>query len=152
MERITFRELPKSMYQQLMTIEDLINESPLDFQLLELLRLRVAQINGCAYCVDMHHKELKSLGESDLRLSGLCVWKETPYFTERERVVLAFTEKLSTLNQSEISDDDFEQLLRFFDKTTICWLSLAISQINTWTQLTKTCKFEPGHYQVKVVQ
>ena len=95
MERITFRELPKGMYQQLMTIEDLINESPLDLQLLELLRLRVAQINGCAYCVDMHHKELQSLGESDLRLSGLCVWKETPYFTERERVVLAFTEKLS---------------------------------------------------------
>ena len=71
MERITYQDIPKGMFEKLMEVETLISESQIEIELLELIRLRVAQINGCAYCVDMHHKELKHLGETDLRLSSL---------------------------------------------------------------------------------
>jgi len=80
MERINYQDIPNGMFDILMKIENFINESSLDFKLLEIVRLRVAQKNGCAYCVDMHHKELKNTNETDLRLSSICVWEETPYF------------------------------------------------------------------------
>ena len=95
MERIGYENIPDGMFEKLMDLEALVNTSGLDLQLLEIIRLRVAQLNKCAYCVDMHHKELRYLGESDLRLYSLGVWKETDYFTDRERLILEFTEKLT---------------------------------------------------------
>ena len=148
MERINYQDIPNGMFDILMKIENFINESTLDFKLLEIVRLRVAQKNGCAYCVDMHHKELKNTSESDLRLSSLCVWEETPYFTDKERTVLKFTEILTKLSRAPISDKVYDPLLNFFSKEEICMLTLAISQINTWTRLMKTFRFIPGKYEV----
>lgn len=149
MERITYQDIPKGMFENLMTTENFINQSSLEIKLLELIRLRVAQKNGCAYCVDMHHKELKHLGETDLRLSSLCVWKETPYFTEKEMAALNFTDILTKLNRDPLPELVLEALIPHFSKEDICYLTLAISQINTWTRLMKTFKFAPGNYQVK---
>ena len=137
------------MFGDLLKTEKYINESSLDMQLLELVRLRVSQINGCAYCVDMHHKELQHLGETDLRLSSLCVWEETPYFSEKERGVLAFTDQLTQKGREQIGDQMFNALLNYFNKEEISYLTLAICQINTWTRLMKTFKFTPGKYEVK---
>ena len=148
MERISFNEIPKGMFDSLMNVENFINESGIDFKLLELIRLRVSQKNGCAYCVDMHHKELKSLNETDLRLSSLCVWEETPYFTEKEKVVLKFTDILTKPPRGPIPDHAFNSLFEFFSKHEISIIALAISQINTWTRLMKTFKFTPGNYKV----
>lgn len=148
MTRISFNELPQGMFETLMSMENFINQSNIDFKLLELIRLRVSQINGCAYCVDMHHKELKHLGETDLRASSLSIWQETPYFTDKERTVLEFTEKLTHIEQNSITDELFTKLSSYFDKSQISFLTLAISQINVWTRLMKTFKFEPGNYQV----
>ena len=83
MELISYQDIPKGMFENLMLTEDYINKSSLDMQLLELIRLRVAQKNGCAYCVDMHHKELKHLGETDLRLSSLCVLFNLSYISNQ---------------------------------------------------------------------
>ena len=149
MERITYQDIPKGMFEKLMEVENLISESQIEIELLELIRLRVAQINGCAYCVDMHHKELKHLGETDLRLSSLCVWQETPYFSEKERAVLLFSENLTQIIGNTISDEIVGVLSNFFSKQQIAYLSLAVSQINTWTRLMKTFQFTPGNYQVK---
>lgn len=149
MERISYRDIPKGMFENLMTTEEYINSSSLETHLLELIRLRVAQKNGCAYCVDMHHKELKFLGETDLRLSSLCVWKETPYFTEKEMAALNLTDVLTKLSRDPLSEAVFDELTPHFNKEEICYLTLAISQINTWTRLMKTFKFTPGNYQVK---
>ena len=149
MERITYQDIPQGMFENLMTTEDYINNSSLEIHLLELIRLRVGQKNGCAYCVDMHHKELQHLGETDLRLSSLCVWKETPYFSNRERAVLTLTDALTKLSREPLSDRIFKLLLPYFTKEEICYLTLAISQINTWTRLMKTFKFTPGKHQVK---
>ena len=148
MERINYQDIPNGMFDILMKIENFINESSLDFKLLEIVRLRVAQKNGCAYCVDMHHKELKNTNETDLRLSSICVWEETPYFTDKERTILQFTDILTKLNREPISDEVYNPLLDFFSKEEICILTLAISQINTWTRLMKTFQFIPGNYKV----
>ena len=96
----------------------------------------------------MHHKELKNTNETDLRLSSLCVWEETPYFTDKERTVLQFTDILTKLNRESISDEVYNPLLDFFSKEEICILTLAISQINTWTRLMKTFQFIPGNHKV----
>lgn len=148
MERISYNDIPKGMFEKLRELENFIDNSPLDMQLLELIRLRVAQENGCAYCVDMHHKELKHLNESDLRLSSVCVWEEAPYFSEKERAVLAFTDALTRLNKTPLPGDIYNPLVNFFTKEEICFLTLAVSQINTWTKLMKTFLFVPGNYKV----
>ncbi len=149
MQRINYQDIPSGMFEHLRNIENFINKSTLGTKLLDLIRLRVAQINGCAYCVDMHYKELKHLNETDLRLSSLCVWQETPYFTDMERAALLFAEILTSLTSESIADEVYNPLLSFFSKEEICYLTLAISQINTWTRLMKTFQFIPGNYTVK---
>lgn len=148
MERISYQDIPNGMFNHLNKIEDFINNSTLDMKLLELVRTRVSQKNGCAYCVDMHHKLLKNEGESELRLASLCVWEETPYFTDKERVVLKFTDTLTKLERTAIPDVTFNALLKFFSKEEISYLTLAIAQINTWTRLMKTFKFTPSNFEI----
>jgi len=149
MERISYTDVPQEIFTNLMAIENYLNNSTLDLHLLELVRLRVAQKNGCAYCVDMHHKILKKYNETDLRLSSLCVWEETNYFSEKECAVLKFTDVLTRLERHPISDNVFNPLLEHFTKAEIAQLTLAISQINTWTRLMKTFGFAPGKFRVE---
>lgn len=148
MERISFSEIPQDLMGKLIDLENYINNSGIEMKLLELMRLRVAQINGCAYCVDMHHKELKHLKETDLRLSSLMVWEETNYYTEKEKAVLNFAEKLSKLDGKPITDNDYEVVKKHFEKNEIVILTMGIAQINTWTRLLKTFQIEPGSYKV----
>ncbi|WP_052143750.1 carboxymuconolactone decarboxylase family protein [Wocania ichthyoenteri] len=148
MERITYQDIPNGMFENLRTIEDSIINSTLDRKLIEMIRLRTAQMNGCAYCVDMHYKELKHFEETELRLSSLCVWEETPYFSEKERLVLLFTDTLTKLKSSPISQELFDNLTSYFSKEEICYLTLTISQSNTWNRLMKTFEFTPGNYKV----
>ncbi|MEL7250610.1 MAG: carboxymuconolactone decarboxylase family protein [Bacteroidota bacterium] len=149
MERISYKDLPQGMLEKLMGIEGLVNGASLDFQLLEMARLRVSQINSCAYCIDMHYKELRHAGETELRLSSLSVWEETDYYTVREQAVLAFAEQLTLVSEKGVSDELFEQLAQHFDKQEIALLTLAIAQINTWTRLMRTFRFTPGKYRVQ---
>ncbi len=93
-------------------------------------------------------KELKHLGESDLRMYSLCIWKEAPYYSEKERAVLLYTEALTYMNSEPLQDQVYDPLLNYFSKSEICYITLAISQINTWTRLMKSFKFEPGNYKV----
>jgi len=149
MERITYADLPKGMFEHLRKIEDFIENSTISAHLLELVRLRLAQKNGCAYCVDMHHKKLKHLQESDLRLSSLCVWQDTPYFSDQEQVVLHYAEQLTQLKSGPLENELFDRLKKYFNKEEICYLSLAICQTNTWNRLMKAFQFTPGQYEVK---
>lgn len=149
MERIGYQDIPSGMFEKLRSIEDIIDHSSLDKQLLEIIRLRASQINGCAYCVDMHNKELKQTGESALRMYSLSVWQETGYFSKKEQVVLDFTEKLTRMEQEGISESVFQSLTYYFDKQEIAFLTLAIAQINTWNRLMRTFQFTPGNYSVR---
>lgn len=152
MERIEYRDIPKGMFENLMDLEALVNDSSLELKLLEMVRLRVAQLNQCAYCVDMHHKELQHLGETDLRLYSLGVWKETKYYNPKERLALEFTEKLTLLGEEGVPAILFERLSKHFNKEEIALLALAVAQINTWTRLMRTFRFKPGLYQVNQVK
>jgi len=148
MERITYQEVPAEIFNKLTAVEDYLNSTTISLPLLELIRLRIAQINGCAYCVDMHYKELKHTNETELRLSSLCVWQDTPYFSDRERATLQFAENLTQLNGTAIPESVYTTLANFFTKAEICNLALAITQINTWNRLMITFKFTPGNYKV----
>lgn len=148
MERISYQEVPAEIFEKLRAVEVYLENSSIDKQFLELLRLRISQINGCAYCVDMHSKGLKHLGETELRLNSLCVWQETPYFSEKERAGLHLAEKLTRITEEPLADQYYDLLLNFFSKEEICNLTLAISQINTWNRLMKVFRFTPGNYKV----
>ena len=150
MERISYQELPEGMFPKLMAVEDYINDSGLSMKLLELIRVRVSQKNGCAYCVDMHYKLAKHFGEEELRLAALVAWQEAVCFTKSERAVFAYTDALTKMDRGEVPSVLFENLLEHFSKSEIAYLSLAISQINTWTRLMKAFKFTPGVFKVQL--
>ncbi len=151
MEQIKFTDIPQGMLEKLRDIESFIENSGISKKLNTLIKLRVSQVNGCAYCVDMHHKELKHLKETELRLSSLCVWRETHYFSDVEIVVLDYAEELTQLKNGSIKKNVYNSLLDFFSKHEICYLTLIITQANTWNRLMKSFNFVPGNYKVQSV-
>lgn len=148
MERISYKDVPTEIFTKLRAIEDYLDNSTIERKLRELICLRISQINGCAYCVDMHHKELKSTGETELRISSLVVWHETPYFTPKERATLAYAEALTGDIYAAIEDDIYNTLDTFYSTEEISNITLIISQINTWNRLMKAFQFTPGIYKV----
>lgn len=147
MERLTYQDIPEALFSNLRSIEDFIGASDLDQKLLELIRFRVSQINQCAYCLDMHYKEAKHGGETELRLSLLPAWKESKVFNKTEEAVLAYAEAMTMLSEQAI-EDSFNGLLPYFSKPQIAILSLTITQINTWNRLMKAFNFKAGEYKV----
>jgi AhpD family alkylhydroperoxidase len=141
MERIAYQEVPAEIFSKLRAIETYLEKTTLNKHLLELLRLRISQMNGCVYCVDMHHKALVEMGETSQRLSSIVVWEEASFFTKKERATLFFAEAVTKLNSSPISDSIYNPLLAFFSKEEISNLTLAIAQINTWNRLMKVFRF-----------
>lgn len=148
MERISFNELPNGLYQSINALETYLSNSLIDNRLLELLRYRVSQINNCVYCLDMHFKEAKADGETDLRLYSISAWRETDYYSEKERAALNLAERLTLVSQCAITDQDYDDLSIYFSKDEIADLTVAIAQINIWNRLTAVCRFEAGKYEV----
>lgn len=148
MERISYKDVPTEIFTTLRAIEDYLDRSTIEKKLRELICLRISQLNGCAYCVDMHHKALKHCGETELRLSSLVVWRETPYFSPKERAILAYAEVLTGDIYLPIEDKIYAALETFYTKKEISILTLIISQINTWNRLMKAFQFTPGLYKV----
>jgi len=122
-----------------------LKKSPLDHNLLELVFFRVSQINGCAYCLDMHSKELRAAREDEQRLYGLSAWKETPYYSERERAALAYAEGVTSCH---ISDELYSLAKGVFSEEELIDLTLAITTINTWNRLNIAFPNTPGTYKV----
>jgi len=147
-QRISFQELPKDLFAGLFKTGMYLQNSDIDQKLLDLLYYRASQINGCAMCLDMHSKEAIHHGETHERLHGVIAWRETPYFDEKERAALAFTEALTNANQQDISDDIYAALEEHFTTAQIATLTLAIGTVNVWNRLNKTFRTVPGHYQV----
>lgn len=112
-------------------------DSSLCIHLLELVRLRIAQINDCKYCIAIHYKELKYMQDTDVRLSLVSVWNEVPYFSKKEKALLALTDNLANQNINKPSDEVYNLLLPYFGKQEIYRLTLAIKQIHYWTLVMK---------------
>jgi AhpD family alkylhydroperoxidase len=148
MERISFNKLPKGFYSAMNQVQTYIDNCGLDFTLLELMRTRVSQINGCAYCLDMHFKEAIEAGETMLRLISVSAWREAPYYTPQEKAVLAFAERLTIMPEGETNEDIHDELSKHFTQDEIANLTLAVVQINSWNRLVKSFGPVPGNYQV----
>lgn len=144
-QRINIQEKGQNALKALFGIGAYLKKSSLDKNLLELVYFRISQINGCAYCLDMHSKELRAAGETEQRLYGLSAWRETPYYTEREQAALAWAE---AVNACEVPDEVFQQAVANFSEAEIVDLTLAISTINTWNRLNISFKAIPGDYKV----
>jgi AhpD family alkylhydroperoxidase len=119
-----------------------------DPRLRELVRLRASQLNGCAYCIDMHSKDARAIGESEQRLYGVAAWRETPYFTDRERAALAFTEAVTLVAKDHVPDEAFEQVAAEFTPDEIAALISAIVAVNAWNAISvSTRAWVPGSYE-----
>ncbi|WP_201364967.1 carboxymuconolactone decarboxylase family protein [Dictyobacter formicarum] len=128
-------------------LEKYIADCGLESSLKELVRLRASQINGCAYCVDMHSLDARAGGESEQRLYALPVWHETPFFSERERAALLWTEKLTLISIDHVPDEVYEQVRAQFSETELANLTLLVATINAWNRFAISFRSEPGHYQ-----
>jgi len=124
-----------------------ISGSGLDEKLLHLLYTRASQLNGCAYCIDMHTKDARALGETEQRLYALSAWRETPFYTPRERTALAWTEAVTNIQQGHAPDDLFEEAQLEFGDADLTRLTVAISYINVWNRIAIAFRAEPGIYQ-----
>lgn len=140
-ERLNYPALAKGSYQALYQLST-VNKT--DFKLRHLVNLRASQINGCAFCVDMHVKEAKIDGESELRLHHLAIWRESPLFSPKERAAFDLTEKLTANLSHGIDDTTFQQLTQHFTEEEIAELVFAITVINSWNRLSITFLPEPG--------
>jgi AhpD family alkylhydroperoxidase len=123
------------------------NDAALDESLLNLVRLRASQLNGCAYCIDMHWKDLRAIGEGEQRLYGLDAWEESPYYTDRERAALAWTEAVTRLSNGHVSEQLYDEVRSHFSARELCDLTLAIATINAWNRLSISARLVPGAYQ-----
>lgn len=133
--------------QGMIRLERAIRESGLEHSLLELVKTRASQMNGCAFCIDMHTKDARAAGETEQRLYALSAWRETPFFTARERAALAWTEALTDIQQGHVPDQVFEAVRQEFTEKELVRLTFAITQINAWNRIAIGFRTEPGKYQ-----
>jgi AhpD family alkylhydroperoxidase len=145
--RISLEDTPKGFMDGLVKTSMYLKKSGLDPKLIELLNYRVSQLNGCAYCLDMHHKDAVRLGETELRLHSLAAWQEAPYYSAKERAALSYAEALTLLNHLGLPAQQWKELSRHFSQADRANLTLAITQINTWNRINKAFGTVPGNYQ-----
>ena len=146
-ERIDYQKFAHEALHSLLAIERYLATSGIDPKLLHLLKLRASQINGCAYCIDMHSKDARAGGETEQRLYELNAWRETPFYTDRERAALEWTESLTLISQTHAPDDIYERLRAQFSEKEIVDLTYAIAMINSWNRLTIAARAVPGTYE-----
>jgi AhpD family alkylhydroperoxidase len=124
-----------------------VKKAGVDPTLYELVKIRASQINGCAYCIDMHTKDARARGETEQRIYALSAWRETPFFTNRERAALEWTEAVTLIAQTHVPDDVFERVRQEFEEQELVTLTFAIIEINAWNRLASTFRVTVGTYQ-----
>ncbi|MGJ7510821.1 carboxymuconolactone decarboxylase family protein [Variovorax sp. GT1P44] len=135
-QRIDFYKASPDALKALIALEVAVGKLGLEPALLDLIKLRASQINGCAFCVDLHSSDLRKKGETERRVHTVSVWRETPFFTPRERAALAWTEAVTLIADGHAPDEDYEALRAHFSEAEMVNLTLAIGVINTWNRLS----------------
>jgi AhpD family alkylhydroperoxidase len=133
-QRLDIMSASPGALKAMLQLSGYLHKTGFDKKLLDLMYLRVSQINGCAYCIDMHWKDLRAAGETEQRLYGLDAWEESPYYTERERAVLAWAEAVTRVADTHVPDEVFEETRRHFSDEEIANLTLAVVAINGWNR------------------
>ena len=147
--RLDFRKASPHGEKAMMGLHMFVRNCGLDHSLLELVKLRASQINGCAHCIDMHSKELRADGESEQKLYLLTAWRESPLYTDRERAALAWTEAVTLVATSQVPDDVYEEARRCFSEEELVNLTYALIAINGANRLNIAFRTVPGSYQVR---
>ena len=144
--RINYRRVFPQAFRAMSGLERAGRESTLEPALRELVKIRASQLNGCAFCLDMHSKDALASGEDEQRLNVLSAWRETPFYSDRERAALAWCEALTLLSESGAPDEVYGEVKRHFDEEEIVALTLAIVSINGWNRFEVGLKSPVGHY------
>lgn len=147
-QRLDYRRANPKATQAMSDLERVVKDGGLDPSLLELVRMRASQINGCAYCIDMHSKNARAAGEREQRLYALSAWRETPFFDSRERAALHWTEAVTCISDVGVSNEDFLLAREQFSEAELVMLTLAIVAINGWNRLAISFGSVAGTYQL----
>jgi AhpD family alkylhydroperoxidase len=145
--RLAYDKASPELYKAMLGLEAAVRRSGLEHPLLELIKVRSSQINGCAFCIDMHTKDARAAGETEQRLYALSAWRETPFFTDRERAALAWTEAVTLVAQGHVPDDVYDQARAQFTDKELADLTWAVAAINAWNRVAISFRAVPGSYE-----
>lgn len=148
-ERLNYAAVAPDAFKVMLEMEKSVQSSGLEHSLYELVKTRASQLNGCAYCLDMHTKDARLAGETEQRLYGLSAWRETPFYSERERAALAWAEALTLISQNDVPEELYQATRNHFNEKEIMALTMAIIAINGWNRLAISFRKLPGSYQPK---
>lgn len=148
-ERLDYGKVYPEALNAMLQLEKFTASSGIEKSLYELIKIRASQLNGCAYCLDMHFKDARKAGETEQRLYSLTAWRETPFYTGRERAALEWTEALTLIPQKVVPDLLYDSVRRFFDEKEMVAITMAIVTINSWNRLAIGFRTVPGSYQPK---
>ncbi len=138
--RITIKKIEPEAYKAMLGLEKYTTNTKLSPQLCELIKIRASQINCCAYCIDMHTQDALKIGETQRRIFALPAWKESPLFTEKEKVVLQITEEVTLITEGGVKDETYKEVLRYYDKNDLAQMIMQIIVINSWNRIAVSTK------------
>lgn len=146
-QRINYMKTNREVVKLMMGLEEYKKTTEIDSTLIELLKIRASQINGCAYCLDMHTKDARAMGETEQRIYCLSAWRETPFYSDSERAALELTEAVTAISANGVPDDLYEKVRLHFDEKQYIDLVTIIITINGWNRLAISAQNIPGHYK-----
>ena len=141
------RKVAPEVFRAMSALEAAVKATGLEINLLHFVKMRASQINGCAYCIDMHSKDLRAAGETEQRLYLLDAWREAPFYSDRERAALEWTEAVTLIAEDHVPDAVYEQARKQFSEEELVKLTLAVVAINGWNRFSIAFRAVPGHYQ-----
>ena len=145
--RLDYQKAFPEGVQAMLHLEAVIRRSGIEPQLYELVKIRASQLNGCAFCIDMHTKDARAKGETEQRIYALSAWHEAPFFTERERAALAWTEAITNIQNGHASEEAYAEARLAFSEEELVKLTFAITQINSWNRIAIAFRPEVGKYE-----
>lgn len=148
-QRLNYSSVAPNALKGMLELEKYVANSGLEKTLYELVKTRASQLNGCAYCLDMHTKDARKAGETEQRLYTLSAWRETPFYSERERAALKWTEALTLISETDVPDSLYDAVSEHFDEKELVALTMAIVAINGWNRLAISFRTVPGTYEAR---
>lgn len=146
-QRINYTKIAPEVFHLMLKFEEYAKTTGFDKKLIELIKIRASQINGCAYCLDMHTKDARAIGETEQRIYLLNAWHEAPFYSEAERVALELTEAVTMISESGVSEDLYQRVREHFDEKQYVDLIILINTINSWNRLSISMGNVPGSYR-----
>lgn len=143
--RMNVQELEPKAYEVLFAMERYLANTDVSYALRELIKIRVSQINKCAYCLELHTKDARKAGETEQRIYALSAWEESPLFSDEERAVLKFTEEVTHISQEGVREETFQSVKKYFSDNQVAQLIVAIGQINFWNRIAVTTRMQHKH-------